>query len=208
LKFGFGNEFMDRGDGWPALRKIYNLPQKNVRGLDPDLAYRGLEKGTIQAIDTYSTDAKIKYYDLRLLEDDLDHFPVYNAVILYRSDLEERAPYVVTVLKKLESKIHESEMIKMNSRANLESVSESKIASDFLLEKLSLETESHEESTISRLLRHTGEHLFLVAVSLSAAIIISIPLGILSAKQPKLGQIVLGIVGVIQTIPSLALLVF
>ena len=208
LKFGFGNEFMDRGDGWPALRKIYNLPQKNVRGLDHDLAYRGLEKGTIQAIDIYSTDAKIKYYGLRLLEDDLNHFPVYNAVILYRSDLEEHAPYVVTVLKELQSKINESEMIKMNSRANLEMVSESKIASDFLLEKLSLETESHEESTISRLLRHTGEHLFLVAISLSAAIIISIPLGILSAKLPKLGQIVLGIVGVIQTIPSLALLVF
>ena len=208
LKFGFGNEFMDRGDGWPALRKIYNLPQENVRGLDHDLAYRGLEKGTIQAIDIYSTDAKIKYYDLCILEDDLNHFPLYNAVILYRSDLEERVPHVVTVLKKLESIIHESEMIKMNSRANLEMVPENQIASDFLLENLSLETESYEETSIGRLLRHTWEHLLLVAISLSAAIIISIPLGILSAKLPGLGQVVLGIVGIIQTIPSLALLVF
>ena len=208
LKFGFGNEFMDRGDGWPALRKIYNLPQENVRGLDHDLAYRGLEKGTIQAIDIYSTDAKIKYYDLCILEDDLNHFPLYNAVILYRSDLEERVPHVVTVLKKLESIIHESEMIKMNSRANLEMVPENQIASDFLLENLSLETESYEETAIGRLLRHTWEHLLLVVISLSAAIIISIPLGILSAKLPRLGQVVLGIVGIIQTIPSLALLVF
>ena len=146
LKFGFGNEFMDRGDGWPALRKTYNLPQKNVRGLDHDLAYRGLAKGTIQAIDIYSTDAKIKYYDLRILEDDLNHFPLYNAVILYRSDLEERVPHVVAVLKKLESIIHESEMIKMNSRANLEMVPENQIATDFLLENLSLETESYEET--------------------------------------------------------------
>jgi len=208
LKFGFGNEFMDRGDGWPALRKTYNLPQENVRGLDHDLAYRGLEKGTIQAIDIYSTDAKIKYYDLRILEDDLNHFPLYNAVILYRSDLEERVPHVVTVLKKLESIIHESEMIKMNSRANLEMVPENQIASDFLLENLSLETESYEETAIGRLLRHTWEHLLLVVISLSAAIIISIPLGIISAKLPRLGQVVLGIVGIIQTIPSLALLVF
>jgi osmoprotectant transport system permease protein len=208
LKFGFGYEFMDRGDGWPALRKSYNLPQENVRGLDHDLAYRGLEKGTIQAIDIYSTDAKIKYYDLCILEDDLNHFPLYNAVILYRSDLEERVPHVVTVLKKLESIIHESEMIKMNSRANLEMVPENQIASDFLLENLSLETESYEETSIGRLLRHTWEHLLLVAISLSAAIIISIPLGILSAKLPRLGQVVLGIVGIIQTIPSLALLVF
>ncbi len=208
LKFGFGNEFMDRGDGWPALRKNYHLPQQNVRGLDHDLAYRGLEKGTIQAIDIYSTDAKVQYYDLRILEDDLNHFPSYNAAILYRSDLEERAPHVVTVLKKLESKISESEMIKMNSRANMEMVPESQIASDFLSDSLSLETESYEETTIGRLLRHTGEHLFLVAISLSAAIMISIPLGILSAKRPGLGQVILGTVGIIQTIPSLALLVF
>ncbi len=208
LKFGFGNEFMDRGDGWPILRKNYNLPQQNVRGLDHDLAYRGLEKGTIHAIDIYSTDAKIQYYDLRILEDDLNHFPAYNSAILYRSDLEERAPHVVTVLKKLESKITELEMINMNSRASLEMVPESQIASDFLSGSLSLETESYEETAIGRLLRHTGEHLFLVAISLSAAIIISIPLGILSAKMPGLGQVILGIVGIIQTIPSLALLVF
>jgi len=99
-------------------------------------------------------------------------------------------------------------MIKMNSRANLDMVSESQIASDFLSESFSLETETYEETTIGRLLRHTGEHLFLVAISLSAAIIISIPLGILSAKMPGLGQVILGIVGIIQTIPSLALLVF
>jgi osmoprotectant transport system permease protein len=159
-------------------------------------------------MDIYSTDAKIQYYDLRILEDNLNHFPAYNAVILYRSDLEERAPHVVTVLKKLESKIPESKMIKMNSRANLEMVSESQIASDFLLESLSLKTESYKETTIGRLFRHTGEHLFLVAISLSAAILISIPLGIVAAKRPKSGQIILGIVGVIQTIPSLALLVF
>ncbi|KAA3601459.1 MAG: ABC transporter permease subunit [Candidatus Scalindua sp. AMX11] len=208
LKFGFGNEFMDRGDGWPILRKHYNLPQKNVRGLDHDLAYRGLEKGTIQVIDIYSTDAKINYYDLRLLEDDQTHFPAYNAVILYRSDLEKRAPHVITVLKKLESKITESEMIKMNSRAHLGMIPESQIASDFLSASFSLETEPYEESAIYRLLRHTGEHLFLVVISLSAAILIAIPLGILSVKLPGLGQIILGIVGIIQTIPSLALLVF
>lgn len=208
LKFGFGNEFMDRGDGWPILRRHYNLPQQNVRGLDHDLAYRGLEKGIIQAIDTYSTDAKIRYYNLRLLEDDMNHFPAYNAVILYRSDLEERAPHVVTVLKKIENKISRLEMVKMNFRANMEMIPENRIAADFLSESLSLETESYEETAISRLLRLTTEHLYLVTISLSAAILTSIPLGIVSAKRTTLGQIILAIVGVLQTIPSLALLVF
>ncbi len=208
LKFGFSNEFMDRSDGWPKLRDYYDLSHQNVRGLDHHLSYRGLEEGAIQVIDLYSTDAKIRYYNLHVLEDDLNYFPAYKAVILYRSDLEEHAPHVVTVLKKLESKIPESEMIKMNSRANLDMVPENQIASDFLSGSFSLETESYEETTIGRLLRHTGEHLFLVAISLSAAIMISIPLGILSAKRPGLGQVILGTVGIIQTIPSLALLVF
>jgi osmoprotectant transport system permease protein len=33
LRFGFGNEFMERGDGWPGLRDRYGLPQRKVRGL-------------------------------------------------------------------------------------------------------------------------------------------------------------------------------
>ena len=56
--------------------------------------------------------------------------------------------------------------------------------------------------------RNTVQHLFLVVISLSAAILVSIPLGIIAYKNQKFGQLVLGTVGVIQTLPSLALLVF
>ena len=77
LALGFGNEFMDRADGWPGLQQHYQLPQRNVRGLDHDLAYRGIESGTLQVTDLYSTDAEIVYYQLRALEDDLNYFPVY-----------------------------------------------------------------------------------------------------------------------------------
>ena len=61
LVFGFGNEFMDRADGWPGLQRRYGLPQTNVRGLDHDLAYRGLAAGSLDAIDLYSTDAEIAF---------------------------------------------------------------------------------------------------------------------------------------------------
>ena len=59
LVFGFSNEFMDRADGWPGLQRRYALPQRNVRGLDHDLAYRGIEAGTLQVTDLYATDAEI-----------------------------------------------------------------------------------------------------------------------------------------------------
>ena len=76
LKFGFSNEFMDRSDGWPGVRDRYGLPQRDVRGLDHDLAYRALASGEIQATDLYSTDAEIRQYNLRAARDDLGFFPV------------------------------------------------------------------------------------------------------------------------------------
>ncbi|UCH46109.1 MAG: ABC transporter permease subunit [Nitrospiraceae bacterium] len=208
LSLGFGNEFMDRGDGWPSLKERYSLPQKDVRGMDHDLAYRGLQSGDIDAMDLYATDAEIQYYKLQTLTDDLSHFPEYNALILYRADLEARAPGIISALSRLEGLISEPEMILMNARAKLDRIPESKIAADFLAARLSLDAEAHGETVMSRFWQHTYEHLFLVCISLIAAIGVSIPLGIIAAKKTKLGQIILGFVGIIQTIPSLALLVF
>jgi len=76
LKLGLSNEFLDRADGWPALRAAYRLPQQNVTGLTHDLAYRALGNNSIDVTDLYSTDAEIQYYHLRVLVDDLHHFPM------------------------------------------------------------------------------------------------------------------------------------
>jgi osmoprotectant transport system permease protein len=208
LKLGFGNEFMDREDGWPGLRRRYALPHRDVRGLDHDLAYRGLERGTLHVMDLYATDAEISYYRLRVLADDLGHFPAYHAVLLTRNDLSERLPAVAAALRLLEGKFSDDSMIAMNARAKLDKVPEARVAADFLSRVLGVESEIGEDGRTARFLRHTRDHLFLVAVSLGAAILISLPLGILAARLPRFGQAILGAVGIIQTVPSLALLVF
>jgi osmoprotectant transport system substrate-binding protein/osmoprotectant transport system permease protein len=208
LRFGFTNEFLNRGDGWPSLRTLYNLPQKNVTGLDHDLAYRGLEGGSIDLIDLYSTDAEIHYYDLEVLEDDLSHFSQYNAVILYREELEDTHPEELKAILSLEGRLAEDSIIGLNASVKLNGVPEGRAAQGFLKNKMSIETEAKSETFLSRLRKNTLQHLFLVSVSLAAAIIISIPLGIIAYKVKKVGQLVLGIVGIIQTLPSLALLVF
>ncbi len=208
LSLGFGNEFMARGDGWPSLKERYSLPQKNVRGMDHDLAYRGLQSGDIDVMDLYATDAEIQYYKLQTLTDDLRHFPEYKALILYRDDLEARAPGIVSALSQLNGLISEPEMITMNARAKLDKIPEARIAADFLSARLSIDTEVSGEKISSRFWQHTYEHLFMVGISLIAAISVSIPLGIIAAKKAKLGQFILSCVGIIQTIPSLALLVF
>jgi osmoprotectant transport system permease protein len=207
LKFGFGESFMARNDGWQSLRQTYHLPQTEVRGLHHDLAYQGLNNGAIDVIDAYSTDGEIAYYDLQVLEDDLQHFPEYLPLFIYRTDLEDK-PQIIKALQQLEGQISEADMTNMNARTKLDKVPGNQVAADFLAQKLNLKIDIPKETLFSRLYQLTLEHLLLVSISLLAAIMVSIPLGILAFKFKRLGQIILGLVGMIQTIPSLAILVF
>ncbi|MEO6810861.1 MAG: glycine betaine ABC transporter substrate-binding protein [Isosphaeraceae bacterium] len=208
LKFGFSNEFMDRADGWPGLRSRYRLPQRDVRGLDHDLAYRALASGEIQATDLYSTDAEIQRGRLRLLRDDLKFFPSYECVWLYRTDLPRRAPKAFEALKGLEGRISATEMAALNARAKLDHVAESQVAADFVANQFGIDATIKVDTYLERLWRRLVEHLALVSISLSAAIALAIPLGILAAHRPMFGSVILTLAGVIQTVPSLALLVF
>jgi osmoprotectant transport system permease protein len=208
LKFGFSNEFMNRADGWPGLRDFYHLPQLDVRGIDHDLAYRALDGGEIHATDLYSTDAEIKKYKLRVLSDDRHYFPEYQCVWLYRADLKDRSPAALAAIERSEGTISTAEMTAMNARAKLDHVPEDRVAADFVAEKFGFEPVMTSDTFVKRLWTRLVEHLTLVVISLSAAIAVSIPLGIFAARRPRLGPIILSATGLIQTIPSLALLVF
>ncbi|MTI88085.1 MAG: ABC transporter permease subunit [Balneolaceae bacterium] len=208
LKHGYSNEFMNRGDGWKGLREIYQLSPDEVTGLDHDLAYRGLESGGIDVIDLYSTDAEIDYYNLKVLEDDLHFFPEYQAVFVYRSELKDKSPTAVKVLNQMAGTIPEPQMINMNARVKLDQIPAQEVASDFIRHTFDIETEVKATGLWQRLWVNTLDHLYLVGISLGLAILIAIPLGIIAVKVPVIENTVLGVVGVLQTIPSLALLVF
>jgi osmoprotectant transport system permease protein len=207
LRLGFSSEFLKRADGWPGLRARYGLPQTDPRGMDHRLAYEALAEGAIDVTELYTTDAEIKQFDLVTLADDLGFFPLYEAVLVYRLDLEQRAPAAVAAFKKLEGKVSADAVIAMNGRAT-ERVPPGEIAADFVREQFGFEATAATESDARRLWRLTLEHLTLVGVALGASILVALPLGILAARRPGLGRVLLGVAGVIQTIPSLALLVF
>ncbi|RDS81016.1 glycine betaine ABC transporter substrate-binding protein [Dyella psychrodurans] len=204
LRFGFSNEFMDRTDGWPGLRQRYALPQMQVRGLDHALSYRALASHVIDAIDLYSTDAEIPYYHLRVLEDDKHYFPHYEAVFLYRLALEKDAPAFLDVLKKLSGRIDEEAMRHMNALVKLHGEKETAVAANFL----GVPPDVDGAGLASRLLQRTLEHLKLVLISLIAAVLLAVPLGVFSARSKRLGHVIMAASGVLQTIPSLAMFVF
>lgn len=208
LRFGFTNEFVDRADGWPALRARYGLSAPSVRGLDHDLAYRALASGELDVIDLYSTDAQIAQLDLAVLEDDRGAFPRYDAVIVHRLDLGERAPAALAAARRLEGTITARQMIAMNARVQLGHADPGEVAAAFLSERLGIASDVAVDGRARRVADRTLEHLVLVAVALTGAILAAVPLGILAARRPRIGRLVLALAGVVQTVPSLALLVF
>ena len=208
LVFGFSNEFMDREDGWPSLRRAYGLRPDDVRGMDHDLAYRALDNGSIDVMDLYSTDAEIERYELVSLEDDRGHFPDYRAVWLYRLELADREPGAVEALERLTGTIDESRMIEMNAAVKLGGRESRQVAADFLRGLGVVVELDPGASRWSRIVGHTADHLVLVAISMLLALATALPLGIVAARRPGAGRLILGAVGVIYTIPALALLVF
>jgi osmoprotectant transport system permease protein len=202
LRVGLSNEFMQRADGWPGLHEAYALPQ-TATGLDHDLAYRGLADGAIDVTDLYQTDAEIAYYKLRVLADDRNYFPSYEAVFVYRLDLLERAPAWVIALRGIAGQIDAGTMQSLNARVKLDHESEAAVAADWL----GVEA-PQSAGRAARIWKRTREHLALVGISLGLALLVALPLGVLAAGRPRLGQVVLTLTGLLQTLPSLAVFVF
>jgi len=208
LKLGLSQEFLGREDGWPGLKAAYRLPFSPV-GLDHGLAYEALAAGDIDVMDSYTTDAKILGYRMRVLADDRRYFPRYEAVLLYRLDAPARFPKQFEALRSLEGRIDEGAMIRMNAAAELEGRSFAQAADLFFNSNSTSKRRGFLDLLFgSDFWRLTGEHLLLVFVSLAASVAAGVPLGIVAAKLPRAAQPVLASVGVIQTIPALALLAF
>ena len=205
LKFGLTHEFLDRQDGWRPMRERYGLPQQNVTGIDHALGYSALANGSIHVKDAYSTDAKIEQNDLMVLEDDLHFFPKYEAVFLFQSSTRADA---IAALRRLEGMLDETRMIRLNAEA--ERTKNYTRAADLYFEgrDVAARRPYHDfgESFPRKLARWTLRHLQLAGFSLFLSIIIGIPLGIIASRGGPLGQVILGFAGVVQTIPSLALL--
>ncbi len=215
LRVGVSHEFLGRGDGWPGLARAYGIDPSRAQGLDHGLAYEALDHGSLDVVDVYSTDAKIKRYGLTVLADDRHFFPSYEAVLLYRKDLEARAPKALAKILELAGKVDPQRMIDMNAAAELDKKTFTSIAKNFVAERFDGATPTKEGGTrtffggLWEVIRTEGpRHLWLVVAALALSTIVGVPLGIVASRTRRLGQALMSATGVVQTIPSLALLCF
>lgn len=205
IKTVFTHEFMKRGDGLKALERHYGFRFKNPINMEHSLAFEALNRERVDLIEVYSTDAKIKRYNLFLLEDDLGFFPRYFATLVMRKDFKKAFPKTYAALeKKLFGRINEAAMVRLNSLVELEGYTFTQVAEEYL-GKAPTKASGIPLQKIGKL---TLEHLKLVFVSLFFSILCGIPIGIIATRSKLLGQISLMGSGLLQTIPSLALLCF
>ena len=206
MRFGFSHEFLNRQDGWPGLARTYGLPHR-PSGIEHGLAYQAIREKKLDVTDVYSTDGDVKKFDLVLLEDDRQYFPQYLAAPLVRGELDDR---IKRVLNELGGKIGEAEMRELNARILLEGKSFAEVARSFLSEKGLLQGAGAggESGKWLTLLRRATTHIVLTLIALISGMAVAIPFGVAVYWYRRLSRPVTYLAGLLQTIPSIALLAF
>ena len=216
LKLGLSQEFLKRADGWDGVKQAYGLPFANPQGFDHGAGYQAIASSQTDVVDVYTTDAEIQKFKLRVLIDDKHYFPDYSAVLLYRLDLPHRLPRTWAAIGRLSGRIGDAQMIALNAEASVQHQTPSVIAANFLARDLQIGKTVAVGGNRSLwaltfggdFWRLTGQHLALVFISLALSIVVAVPLGIWASRSRRAAGPILSVVGLIQTIPSLALLVF
>lgn len=134
LKAGFTLEFKDRADGYKGLQSKYGLTLP-VSTMEPALRYQAIKANDIQITDAYSTDAELKKYHLKVLEDDKHLFPPYQGAPLMKKALIQKHPELEKILNQLAGKITESQMQDMNYQVSVEGKEAGAVAHDFLVKE-------------------------------------------------------------------------
>jgi osmoprotectant transport system permease protein len=219
---GLTPDFIGRADGLPGLRQAYGLRFRDVRALNAAVKYQALAGGQVDVIDGYSTDGLIERYNLVVLVDDRHFFPPYEAAALVSERLSREAPRAIVALSELSGRLSEPEMRRLNRRLEVDGVAIGTVAHDALASLGLLATTTSSSAPTrdrSGFLAYFGEqrgtivhltlrHLGLVGASLLVAILVALPLGLLLERVARPAEGVIRAVGVLQTLPGIALLAF
>ena len=206
MRVAVSHEFLDRADGWRGLRRLYDLPQ-TPSGIEHSLAYRAIADGAIDLTDGYSTDGELAHLPLTALEDDRGFFPVYLAVPLVRADLPPRAR---AVLMSVVGTLDENQMRAMNAAA-MDDAAARRVAREYVA-KIAAPTGAGEPAAAPpphlwrRIGANTARHLVLVLLALLPAVVVAVLAAILIFKVGWMSRSAVYFAGLLQTIPSIALL--
>ncbi|WNK68701.1 glycine betaine ABC transporter substrate-binding protein [Pantoea agglomerans] len=136
-RLGLDLEFSGRSDGMKPLQKTYNLAldRPQIRQMDPGLVYNAIRDGFVDAGLIYTTDGRVKGFDMKVLEDDKHFFPSYNVTPVVRQDVLASHPGLDTALNQLSAQITDEAITELNKRVDIDHQSPETVARDFLKSK-------------------------------------------------------------------------
>lgn len=135
-RVGFGEEFLNRKDGFPGLAETYNLRfAESPKMMDLGQVYPALKDKQVDLVVGNSTDGQIGRLDLVVLKDDRLFFPPYQAVPVVRQQTLQKHPELREVLQKLSGKISAPEMQRLNFQVEAEKKDVKQVVEQFLLSK-------------------------------------------------------------------------
>ncbi len=228
LVAGFTADFIGRADGLAGLERVYGMRLREVRPLAPAIKYQALAAGSVDVIDGYSTDGLLARYDLVTLRDDRGFFPPYEAAALVSARLWRERPDAVGALGALSGRLDEATMRALNMRVEVDGEDVRAVAAGALAALgIAGSSESadadraaaqHPEGDVaflpylwsrrSTLWPLLVRHVWLVVIALGAAVLVAVPLGLALERMRGVAGATLGALGVIETIPSIAILAF
>ena len=130
--FGAEFDFFERPDGYDGLVKKYGFHFASINEMDINLRYNAIVQGKVNAIDAFTTDAKIVAQNLKVLEDDLNYFPSYEAGIIISMQTLEAHPELEELLCRLNGKINTATMMHMNYEVEVENKDPKTVAQSFI----------------------------------------------------------------------------
>ena len=190
--------------------------------LQQAIQYQAAKQRTIDALDVYSTDGRLILYNLKVLRDDRHFFPPYEAAALVRGETLKKHPEVGAILGLLAGSLSEDAMRAFNLRLQEGHESEVVVARDALRAiglvvkpGAALEHRARKPGFLAYLWsarkdlgRLTLQHLGLSAAALLLGALVAIPLGLWLERHRRWAETVIRLLGLLQTVPSLALLAF
>jgi osmoprotectant transport system permease protein len=123
--------------------------------------------------------------------------------------MTERFPRTWARLREaLEGRLDAARMARLNAMADLDGRSVPEVAAAFLGGGTPEAGSGRGRALLGELAALTADHLLLVLISVGAAVVLGIPMGVIAARYRRAGQVELSVIAMLQTVPALALLMF
>ncbi len=134
---GLDLEFAGRSDGLKPMQALYDMPldRPQIRQMDPGLVYNAIRDGFVDAGLVYTTDGRVKGFDLQVLEDDKGYFPSYAVTPVVRADVLQNTPGLEAALNTLSKQFNNQVITELNARVDIDYQTPQQVADAFLKQR-------------------------------------------------------------------------